>query len=42
MENNIFDAVIVGAGVIGLAIAKHLSEDGMQVVVLEKETRSGE
>ena len=42
MENTIFDAVIVGAGVIGLAIAKHLSEEGLQIVVLEKEKRSGE
>ena len=42
MKNTIFDAVIVGAGVIGLAIAKHLSEEGMQIVVLEKERRSGE
>ena len=39
MENTIFDAVIVGAGVIGLAIAKHLSEKGMQIVILEKERR---
>ena len=42
MEKTIFDAVIIGAGVIGLAIAKHLSEEGMQVVVLEKAERSGE
>tara|TARA_B100000900_G_scaffold393990_1_gene391012 strand:+ start:397 stop:1500 length:1104 start_codon:yes stop_codon:yes gene_type:complete len=42
MDNTIFDVAIVGAGVIGLAIAKHLSQAGMQVVVLEKETRSGE
>ena len=42
MEKTIFDAVIIGAGVIGLAIAKYLSEEGMQVVVLEKAERSGE
>ena len=42
MDNTIFDVAIVGAGVIGLAIAKHLSQAGMQVVVLERETRSGE
>ena len=36
------DAVIVGAGVVGLSIAKSLSEVGMEVLVIEKEHRSGE
>ena len=36
------DAVIVGAGVVGLSIAKSLSEFGMEVLVVEQEHRSGE
>ena len=31
-----FDVVIVGAGVIGLSIARSLSEQGLSTVVLEK------
>jgi len=41
-EKIIFDAVIIGAGVVGLSIAKFYSEIGKSVVVLEKESRSGE
>ena len=37
-----FDVVIVGAGVIGLSIARSLSEQGLSTVVLEKNSRSGD
>ena len=37
-----FDITIVGAGVVGLSIAKYCSESGMSVVVLEKDSRAGE
>ena len=37
-----FDITIIGAGVVGLSIAKSCSEQGMSVVVLEKDARSGE
>jgi L-2-hydroxyglutarate oxidase LhgO len=37
-----FDLTIIGAGVIGLSIAKSCSELGMSVVVLEKDSRAGE
>ena len=37
-----FDITIIGAGVVGLSIAKSCSELGMSVVVLEKNARSGE
>ena len=36
------DTVIVGAGVIGLAIAKEVSKEGREVVVLEANSRAGE
>ncbi len=36
-----FDAVVVGAGVIGLAIARELSLAGQSVLVLEKAARAG-
>ena len=37
-----FDLTIIGAGVVGLSIAKSCSELGMTVVVLEKDSRAGE
>ena len=37
-----FDLTIIGAGVVGLSIAKSCSELGMSVVVLEKDSRAGE
>ena len=37
-----FDLRIIGAGVVGLSIAKSCSELGMSVVVLEKDSRAGE
>jgi L-2-hydroxyglutarate oxidase LhgO len=36
-----YDAVIIGAGVVGLAIASKLSENKQRVVVVEKENREG-
>ena len=42
MDRFSFEVVIIGAGVIGLAIARHLSESGISVLVVEKEHRSGE
>ena len=38
----LFDVTIVGAGVVGLSIAKFCSEQGLSVVVLEQESRAGE
>lgn len=35
------DAVVVGAGAVGLAIARRLARDGREVVVLERETGYG-
>ena len=37
-----FDAVIVGAGVIGLAIAEAISKRGDRVLILEEQSRFGE
>ena len=36
------DTVIIGAGVIGLAVAKEISRKGHEVVVLEQHSRAGE
>ncbi|HHW65980.1 MAG TPA: FAD-dependent oxidoreductase, partial [Rhodocyclaceae bacterium] len=35
------DAVVIGAGVVGLACAKQLAEAGREVIVLERETAFG-
>ena len=35
------DAIVVGAGVIGLAIARRLALDGREVIVLGSQRRSG-
>ena len=32
------DVIIIGAGVIGLAIAREISQNGHSVLILEKET----
>jgi L-2-hydroxyglutarate oxidase LhgO len=36
-----FDAIVVGAGVVGLAIASKLAMSGQQVLVLEAAARAG-
>ena len=36
------DTVIIGAGVIGLAIAREMSGKGQEVIILERNTRAGE
>lgn len=36
-----FDAVIIGAGISGLAAAKVLAKEGLHVVVLEARDRTG-
>src|SRR5262245_46417948 len=41
MENGA-DAVIVGAGVVGLACARALAKAGLSVVVIERHARAGE
>jgi len=42
MDRFAFDTVLIGAGVVGLALARKLSNTGMSVLVMEKEERSGE
>jgi L-2-hydroxyglutarate oxidase LhgO len=37
-----FDAVIVGAGVVGLAVARELARQGREVLVLERHRKPGE
>ena len=41
MSQNFIDALIIGGGVIGLAIAKTISQKGMQVIVVENEDTIG-
>ena len=36
------DVVIIGGGVIGLAIAKVVSQSGFETIVLEKNDRAGD
>jgi L-2-hydroxyglutarate oxidase LhgO len=38
----IIDSVVVGAGVVGLAVGRALAESGREVIVLEKNARFGE
>ena len=40
-ENNNVDVIVIGAGVIGLAIAKKLAQIGKNVIVIEKENTFG-
>tara|TARA_B100000886_G_scaffold268408_1_gene192486 strand:+ start:13 stop:1116 length:1104 start_codon:yes stop_codon:yes gene_type:complete len=42
METVKFDALVIGAGVVGLAIARKLSLLGLNTILIEKETRAGE
>ena len=37
MFENEIDVVVIGAGVIGLAIARKLSKEGKEVIVLEEQ-----
>ena len=36
------DAIVIGAGVIGLACARRLAIAGLETIVLEKENRFGQ
>lgn len=38
MNKNVFDVLIVGAGPVGLALAKGLAQDGRSVLILEKKS----
>ena len=37
MSENIYDAVIIGAGVIGLAISRKLVQEGKEVLIIEEQ-----
>ena len=41
MSNNTVDTVVIGAGVVGLAIARELAQRKKDVIVIEKETTFG-
>lgn len=41
MTDNMYDAVILGAGVIGLAISRKLSEEGKEVLIIEEQGQIG-
>ena len=41
MNNNKFNICIIGAGVVGLAIAERLSKDYDNIIVVEKESSFG-
>ena len=41
MSQQIYDVIIIGAGVSGLSAAKLLKENGLDVVVLEARNRVG-
>ena len=36
------EAVVIGAGVVGLAVGKSLADKGIEIAVIEKENRIGE
>ena len=42
MESYAADAVIIGGGVVGLAVARALVRDGLGVIVVERNARIGE
>ena len=42
MNNNNFNIVIIGAGVIGLAIAERLSRQFSNILVIDKENKFGQ
>ncbi|HHZ85292.1 MAG TPA: FAD-dependent oxidoreductase, partial [Gammaproteobacteria bacterium] len=35
------DTVVIGAGIVGLSIAKEISRKGHEVVILEQHSRAG-
>jgi len=41
MTENIYDAVIIGAGVIGLAISRKLAQEGKDVLIIEEQGQIG-
>ena len=41
MRQNFFDIVVIGAGVIGLAVSYSFSKRGYSVILLEKERNFG-
>ena len=41
MSNFKVDTIVIGAGAVGLAIAKNLSESGREVIVIESENDFG-
>ena len=41
MSSNFVDVLVIGGGVIGLAIAKNFAVKGREVIVLEKENTFG-
>ena len=41
MSSNFVDVLVIGGGVIGLAIAKNFAAKGREVIVLEKENTFG-
>ena len=41
IENYQFDAIVIGAGIVGLAVAQKLSEDFDDILIVEKENSFG-
>ena len=41
MTDHIFDAVIIGAGVVGLAISRKLAKEGKEVLIIEEQGQIG-
>ena len=41
MTDNIYDAVIIGAGVIGLAISRKLAQEGKNILIIEEQGQIG-
>ena len=41
MDNNFVDSVVIGGGVIGLAIARKLALNGREVIIIEEESNFG-
>ena len=41
MTENIYDAVIIGAGVIGLAVSRKLALEGKEILIIEEQGQVG-